>query len=52
MDGVAQERNESFKFSIEINPSFLGTMPEPKIRNMTGFIEDSDSKLNNHYFVQ
>ena len=45
MDGVAQERNESFQFNIEINPPFLGTMPDPIIRNMTGFIEDSDSKL-------
>ncbi len=46
MDGIAQENNETFTLTIEMDPVFLGTKPEPIIRDrMTGIIQDSDCKL-------
>ena len=42
MDGISQEKNESFKLSIELDSNFLGT--SPVLRNITGIVKDSDSK--------
>ncbi len=50
MDGIAQENNETFTLTIEMDPVFLGTKPEPIIRDrMTGIIQDSDCKFKHNF---
>ena len=49
VDRVAQEINENFTLTIELNSKFLGVTSAPTIRNtLTGTIQDSNGGYGQH----